>query len=175
MSGTASTNEYRWTFGVRAIASQIDRATLRTTLTYRVVPRLTLGVEYNPLASDVNPLANWLIIQEKEHQPALIAGTSSDRIGTPHGQSFYTTLSKSLEPEIGLPIAPYAGVSYGTFEDRFRPIAGANLELPHRFSAQVLFDGVHVHPILSYSQSRHVFSLILVRGKDPGLSYSISF
>jgi hypothetical protein len=175
VSGTLSTNDLRWTFSVRTIANQIDRATLRTTLTYRVVPRLTLGLEYNPLAADVSPLANWLVVEEKEHRPALILGTSSDRIGTPHGQSFYATLSKNLQPELGLPLAPYGGVSYGTFEDRFRPIAGAHLELPRRFSAQVLFDGVHVHPILSFSPSRHVFSFLLVRGRDPGFSYSISF
>jgi hypothetical protein len=175
VSGTASTNLYRWTFGIRAIANQIDRATLRTTLTYQLHPRLSLGVEYNPLASKVSPLANWLVLPEKEHRPALILGTSSDRIGTPSGQSFYATVSKSLEPELGIPIAPYVGATYGTYEDRFRPIAGLNIELPRDFSAQVLFDGVNVHPMLSYSHGRHAISLLLVRGKDPGLSYSISF
>jgi hypothetical protein len=175
VSGTLNTNLFRWTFSIRAIANQIDRAALRTTLTYRLDPRLSLGIEYNPLAAKVSPLANWLAIPEREHRPALIIGTSSDRIGTPSGQSFYATLSKSLDRELGIPVAPYVGLAYGTFEDRLRPIAGSNLELPHRFSAQVLFDGVHVHPIVSYSPGRHVFSLVLVRGKDPGISYSLSF
>lgn len=175
MSGTASTDLYRWTISLRAIANQIDRAALRTTLTYKVHPRLSLGLEYNPLASKISPLANWLVFPEKNHRPALIAGTSSDRIGTPSGQSFYATLSKSLQPETGLPIAPYAGIAFGTYKDEFRPIAGVNVEFPRDFSAQFLFDGVHGHPMLTYTLRQHIITLILVRGHDPGISYSFSF
>jgi hypothetical protein len=39
----------------------------------------------------------------------------------------------------------------------------------------VIFDGVHVHPLLNFSHDRHALSLILVKGRDPGVSYSISF
>lgn len=175
MSGASNTNLFRWTLGVRALANQIDRATLRTTLTYKAHPRFSLGGEYNPLAKSASPLANWLAVSETEKRPALIFGTSSDRIGTPHGQSFYATVSKNLEAEIGLPMAPYAGVAYGTFEDRFRPIGGVNIELGKNFSGMVIFDGLHAHPALSYSHQRHVFTFLLIRGRDPGVSYSISF
>ena len=175
MSGASNTSSNRWTFGVRALANQIDRATLRTTLMYQAHPRFSLGVEYNPLARSASPLANALVIGETDRRPALIIGTSSDRIGTPHGQSFYGTLSKSLEPQLKLPIAPYVGAAYGTYEDRFRPIAGVNLELPKNFSALAIYDGVHIHPGLSYSHSRHVFTFLLIEERDPGVSYSISF
>ena len=175
MSGASNTSSNRWTFGIRALASQIDRATLRTTLMYQAHPRFSLGAEYNPLVNSVSPLANALGIPETEKWPALIFGTSSDRIGTPHGQSFYATLSKSLEPQLKLPIAPYGGAAYGTFEDRFRPIAGASVELPKNFNALVIYDGVHAHPALSYSYRSHVFTFLLIRGRDPGVSYSISF
>ncbi|HSF25011.1 MAG TPA: hypothetical protein VLE20_12365, partial [Blastocatellia bacterium] len=77
----------------------------------------------------MNPLANWVAITETEQRPALILGTSSDRIGTPSGQSFYATISKNLQREIKLPIAPYAGVAYSTYEDRFLPIGGLNINL----------------------------------------------
>ena len=106
------------------IANQIPRATLRTTLTYRILPRLTAGIEYNPLAGNVSPLANFLALPESTHRPAVILGTSSDRIGTPSGQSFYGAVSKNLQKETGLPIAPYVGVAYGTYEGRARPIGG---------------------------------------------------
>jgi hypothetical protein len=39
----------------------------------------------------------------------------------------------------------------------------------------VIFDGVHVHEMLSFSFQRHVFSFVLIRGRHPGASYSISF
>ena len=115
------------------------------------------------------------LLAETKNRPAILLGTSSDRIGTPKGQSFYVTLSKDLNTWIKLPIAPYAGLAYGTFEDRARAIGGVHIRLPRRVSSLLIFDGVHLHPTLSYAYKRQVFSLILVRGKDPGLSYSFSF
>jgi len=137
--------------------------------------RLSVGIEYNPLAKKVSPLANFVALTETENRPAIILGTSSDRIGTPSGQSFYVTASKSLENKTGLPIAPYIGVAYGTFEDKARVIGGLNIFLPKGFSSTILFDGVKVHPLLTYSHDRHQFGFILVEGKKPGLSYNVSF
>jgi hypothetical protein len=165
----------RWTFGLRLIADQIPRASVRLTLTYQLLPSLSAGVEYNPRADKVSPLANWLAIPETRRRPALILGTSSDRISTPSGQSFYATLSKNLRQETRLPIAPYAGVAYGTFEDRLRPIGGLNIGFTQWFTSTTIFDGVHVHPLLNFSYKRHEASFILVRGRDPGVSYSIRF
>jgi hypothetical protein len=162
---------------VRAISDQIDRATLRTTLTFTVHPRVDLGVEYNPLADEgqVAPLANIRLVHETRTRPALILGTSSDRIGTPEGQSFYATLSKELAPQIGLPVAPYVGVAYGTYEDTARVIAGANIALTSRLSSLLIFDGVHFHPTLSYFHGRYGVSLLMVRSQDPGVSCSLRF
>ena len=174
MSG-AGQIDYKWTYGVRVIANQIDRAKWRNTLTYRIHPRLTAGIEYNPLAKKVSPLANVVALTETHRRPALIFGTSSDRIGTPSGQSFYATLSKSLKHHTGLPIAPYVGVAYGTYEHRTRAIGGLNITFNDRWSSTILFDGVRVHPLLNYTSGRHQFGVILERGRNPGVSYSISF
>jgi hypothetical protein len=175
VSGTETEDTDKWTYGVRVISNQIDRAKWRNTLTYRFHPRLTVGVEYNPLAEKVSPLANVVVMTETRKRPALILGTSSDRIGTPSGQSFYATFSKNLKQATGLPIAPYAGVAYSTFEDRARVIGGLNINLAERWSSTILFDGVRVHPLLNYTRGRHQFGIILERGRNPGASYSISF
>ena len=174
MSG-AGVNDFKWTYGVRVIANQIDRAKWRNTLTYRFHPRFTAGIEYNPLAKKVSPLANLVAITETHGRPALIFGTSSDRIGTPSGQSFYATLSKNLKHHTGLPVAPYIGIAYGTFDDRTRAIGGLNINFSERWSSTILFDGVRVHPLLNYTYKRHQFGFILERGRNPGGSYSISF
>jgi hypothetical protein len=175
VSGTGQTDKFKWTYGVRVIANQIDRAAWRNTLTYRLHPRLTVGVEYNPLADKVSPLANLVVLTETNTRPALILGTSSDRIGTPFGQSFYATFSKNVQETTGLPIAPYVGVAYGTFDDRLRVIGGLNILLSDRWSSTILFDGVRVHPLVTYSYKRHQFGFVLERGRNPGASYSISF
>jgi hypothetical protein len=174
VSGAGNDN-YKWTYGVRVIANQIDRAKWRNTLTYRFHPRMTAGIEYNPLAKKVSPIANVVAITETHTRPALILGTSSDRIGTPSGQSFYATFSKSLKHQTGLPVAPYIGVAYGTYEDRVRIIGGLNITLSDRWSSTILFDGVRIHPLLNYTYGRHQFGMILERGRNPGASYSISF
>ena len=160
---------------MRVIANQIDRATWRNTLTYRFHPRFTAGLEYNPLAGKVSPLANIVALTETHNRPALILGTSSDRIGTPFGQSFYATFSKNLRNVTGLPIAPYVGVAYGTFEDRARIIGGLNINFNERWSSTILFDGVRAHPLINYTRGRHQFGVIFERGRNPVASYSISF
>ena len=157
------------------MANQIDRASVRTTLTYWLTSRFSAGVEYNPRAGKVSPLANLLAIRETRHRPALILGTSSDRIGTPSGQAFYATFSKNLKRETGLPIAPYGGVVYGTYQEKVRPIGGLNIGFSETVTSLVIFDGVHVHPTFNLSLKRHTVSFLLIRGRDPGLSYSVAF
>jgi hypothetical protein len=175
VSGTGLEDNQKWTYGVRVIANQIDRAKWRNTLTYRFHPRLTAGVEYNPLAGKVSPIANLVVMTETHLRPALILGTSSDRIGTPYGQSYYATFSKNIKHWTGLPLAPYVGAAYGTYEDRLRVIGGLNITFKERWSSTILFDGVRVHPLINYTYKRHQFGVIMERGRNPGVSYSISF
>jgi len=175
VSGAENENQERWTFGLRLLSNQVPRASVRTTLTYRFHPRLTAGVEYNPRVGEVAPIANFLVLTETKRRPAIVVGTSSDRIGTPSGQSFSLTIGKSLRRATGLPLAPYAGLAYGTFEKKLRPVGGVNVTFNKHFSALVTYNGVHVHPLFSFSYERHVLSLVMVRGREPGMSYSISF
>jgi hypothetical protein len=175
VSGAENNNADKWTFGIRVLSHQIPRASLRTTLTYRLHPRLSLGVEYNPRADDVGLLANVVAITETERRPSLIFGTSSDRIGTPSGRSIYATISKNLSEVVKLPLASYVGVAYSTYEDRFLPLAGLTVNWRENLSSLVIFDGVKVHPTITYIHGRHAFTFLLAQGQNPGVSYSISF
>ena len=175
MSGAGNENKERWVYGMRVLSKQIPRAAVRMTLTYKFHPRLTAGVEYNPGADEVAPIANLLILTETKRRPALMIGTSSDRIGTPSGQSFYLTVSKNLRRATGLPIAPYVGMVYGTFQHRLLPVGGMSIQLNKNFSALITHNGINMHPILNYTYNRHAFSLIMVKSKYPGISYSIAF
>ena len=47
-----------------------------------------------------------------------------------------------------------------------RPIGGLNIGFVEQLTALVIFDGVHVHELLSYSHGRHVFSFVLARGRS---------
>ncbi|MCI0406889.1 MAG: hypothetical protein L0209_12650, partial [candidate division Zixibacteria bacterium] len=138
---------------------------------------LSAGIEANLLSEEdpVGVIANYLALPETRLRPALILGTSSDRIGTPFGQSFFATVSKDLKSQIGIPIAPYAGVAFGTFEDKWRAIGGVNIRFPKNFSSLIIYDGVKVHPTASWAYRNFVFTFILAAGKDPGAGISAAF
>ncbi len=175
MSGAGIESKHRWTLGVRLLTNQVPRAAVRTTLTYKFHPRLQMGIEYNPRAGEFAPLANLFVVTESKRRPAVMLGTSTDRIGTPSGQAFFATVSKNLRRETGLPIAPYAGASFGTFDHRVRPIGGLAVFLNKNFSIMTTYNGVNVHPLLNFTYDRQTLSLVMVKGRDPGMSYSITF
>ena len=142
---------------------------------YRALPDLKVGIEANLLADEIGIVANWRAVRENTRRPAIIFGTSSDRIGTPSGQAYYMTASKSLHHAIGLPIAPYIGASYSGHEDRLLYPFGVNVALPHGFSAMLMNDGVHTHLSASYSRRNVSVTLLAVERKDLGLTVGLTF
>ena len=144
---------------------------------FKVTPSLQVGVEYNPLADDLGPLANWRAVEETDSRPAFILGTSSDRIGTPSGRAYYATFSKDLEKSTGWPVAPYLGASYGTYEESLRPIGGLLIRYGEHLSSTHLHDGEAVHHILSYDfgPGRPTLGLLWVDQAHLGVSASLGF
>jgi hypothetical protein len=67
------------------------------------------------------------------------------------------------------------GTAYGIHEDEWRPIGGVNIGFTEQITSLVNYDGKHVHPTLSWSLGRRVFTFLLVEGQHPGLSYSLTF
>jgi len=172
--GTASGNA-KWEVSHRYLTGQIDRATHRTIVMHQLRPSLKLGVEWNPGVDEIGFVANWRAVSESQRRPAVILGTSSDRIGTAEGQSYYVTVSKSLHERTGLPIAPYAGVSYSTFENRLLYPAGVNVAIGARWSAMLMNDGVHTHVSATYAWDRFAVTLLAVERKDLGITMGARF
>ena len=177
MSGSSEQAGSLWnfTFGVRIIPDILDRAKWRNTLMWHPHPQITVGVEYNPLADDVHPLANLMVLQETSDRPAVMLGTSSDRIGTPDGQAYFLTVAKDIERWVGLPVAPYAGVSYGTYDDELAAVGGLNVRLNKNLSAMAIFDGHEIHPTLSWAQDNWSIGLILAFGEKLGMNATWRF
>ena len=172
--GTASDNA-KWEVSHRYLSGQIDRATHRTIVMHQLRPSLKLGVEWNAGADEVGFVANWRALSETQRRPAVIFGTSSDRIGTPEGQSYYVTVSKSLHHETGLPIAPYVSASYSTFENRMLYPFGVNVAIGPQWSAMLINDGVHTHLSATYAWSRFALTVLAVERKDLGVTLGARF
>ena len=169
----------RWQLGVRAIEGVIDRAKLRTTLMYRFTPRFQAGVEYNSLADDIGLVANWRAMDETDQLPALIFGTSSDRIGTSEGRAYYATVSKDLEGWTGLPVAPYVGLAYGESDDELVGIGGLNVRWSKDWRSLHIYDSENLHHLLSTTiDGRHTVGLLVVEQDGEyslGISYNVGF
>ena len=114
-------------------------------------------------------------MQETARRPALIVGTSTDRIGTPSGHAYYATFSKTLKPFVHLPIAPYAGAAYGTYDARLRFIGGVNIAVSDSLSALVTYNGEHYNSILSLSRGRYTGSLLFVSGGNVGAAWNVTW
>lgn len=158
------------------MAGQVDRAAVRSTLIYRIHPRFHIGLEYNPKVGEVHPLITFIPVTETKNRPAVIFGISSDRIGTPEGTSVYLTASKDLQHWTGLPIAPYGGIVYSSYEKKFRAIGGLNIRIRNNLTSLIQFDGVKVHPGITYSfNDTHGLTFLMIRGTRPGVTYTYSF
>ncbi len=128
------------------------------------------GVEWNAQASEVGVVANWRAVGETETRPALIFGTSSDRIGTPSGQSYYATVSKSFAR-----VAPYAGVSWSEYEERLLYPFGLNVALGKGWSAMVMNDGVHTHLSATYVRRNVSLTVLAVERRNFGITVGTTF
>lgn len=168
-----------WSLSQRFIPNQISRAKYRTILTRQITADLRLGLEYNAGINELGIVGNYRAVRETRSRPALIFGTSSDRIGTPYGQSYFATLSKSLQAQTGLPLAPYVGLSYSGFENRVLYPWGLNASLGRSWSAGLIHDGVRSHLAATYSWQRYSATFLAVGnpagGRDGGINLSISF
>ena len=132
---------------------------------------MSVGVEYNPLGQDIGLLANWRAVSETENRPAVVFGTSSDRIGTPSGRAYYVTVSKEVADDLGI----YVGAMYGEFEGKIRIPAGVSYRFDERWSAMFAFDGVNGHPMVTYRRDRYNLTFLMVGSKHPGLSFGVGF
>lgn len=170
--GATSISRNRWTFTTRVIPGiDVQRAQWRNTLVYRFNDDFQAGVEYNPLGDDVGPVANWRLVRETKSRPAVIIGTSSDRIGTPTGRAYYVTVSKEIADGLGV----YVGAMYGEFEDKVRIPAGVSYRFDDHWSTLFAYDGVNGHPMVTYSWDNYSATFLMVGSKYPGISMGVGF
>ena len=143
------------------------------TANYRVVPTLQLGVEYNAVAGEFDPLATCFLLTETERRPAVFLGTSSDRIGSPKGkQAYYLTAAKYLPL---LHVSPYVSLNYSEWDRGWNVPFGANVELGRGFSMQPMYDGQRTHLLGTFATDRASVTLIWAWLERAGAAISFGF
>lgn len=160
-------------FSLRWVDTELERPRWRATGNVRVHPRLQLGVEFNPAAEEVGPLATLFLLTETDARPALFLGTSSDRIGSPaRTQSYYLTVAKRPP---GWPVAPYASLNWSEWDDAFNVPFGASVDLTHGFSMTPMYDGHRSHLLASWATKQASVTLVWAWLERAGVAVSYGF
>ena len=158
---------------MRYVDTEKERPRWRTTLNYRLLNRLQVGIEYNPAASEISPLFSLFLFTETDIRPALFLGTSSDRIGSPAGeQAYFVTATKRL-PYI--PLSVYGTVNYSEWDDELNFPFGASVEFGKGFSVRGMYDGKEPHLMFNYFYKQHGVSLMYVWLETFGFAMSTAF
>lgn len=138
----------------------MDRARWRFTANRRVLDNVQLGVEFNAVLGEVNPLATLFLLNETARRPGFFVGTSSDRIGSPEGtQATYLTAVKSL-PELDASV--YVSLNYSELDAGFNLPFGAAKGLGRGFAVRWMDDGARSHALLDYDLGGPGVSLMWV-------------
>lgn len=121
----------------------------------------------------MDPIANWFAVRETDRLPAVIFGTSSDRIGTPKGkQAYYVTFSKQIG---NLPVAPYFSANYSSTDRGFNVPFGASIQLGQQFTLTPMYDGHASHTLLTWSGKHESISLIAAWNRRVGVAIGYAF
>ena len=151
----------------------MERARWRATANVRVIPSLQVGLEFNVAVEEINPLVTWFVTTEAHARPAVLLGTSSDRIGSPKGeQSYYLTVAKHAP---GWPLSAYVSINYSEWDEGFNVPFGVTLGSWYGLSARPMYDGERTHLMLNYDQTRASISFLWVWLEQAGVSVSVGF
>ncbi len=142
-------------------------------MTYRVHPKLQLGVEVNPEADEIGPLLSWFLMTESHHRPALFFGTSSDRIGSPEGEQAYFLTAAKRHPR--WPVSAYVSLNYSEWDDELNVPFGVEVELPAGFTFRPMYDGHRTHLTFNYQRRRFGASLLWVWLERVGVAINLNF
>lgn len=158
---------------VRWIDTELPRPHWRSTVNLRLSRRIQAGLEWNPDADEVAPLATVFLLTEHEHRPSVFLGTSSDRIGSPAGrQAYFLTVAKTVP---AWNVAPYVTLHYSDWSERVLVPFGANIGLPHHLSLQPMYDGQRSHLLAMWSSDRVSATVVWAWLERAGLALSVGF
>ena len=162
-----------WNASVRYVDTNVDRARWRLTASYRVFDIAQIGVEYNPVATEIAPIATVFLLTETDRRPALFLGTSTDRIGSPEGtQQYYLTASKLAT---WVPVSAYATITYSEWDEGINFPFGAEWYVYGGFSIRGMYDGHQPHAMVNWFGERFGVSLMAVWLDTFGVSMAGGF
>lgn len=141
----------------------------------RLHPRLNVGVEWNPGETEVGPLATLFLRTESHRWPAVTLGTSSDRIGTPKGETSVFLTAAKRWPSPDVPLSGYVSLNWSEFDDGFNLPFGGSLHLGDDYDLRTMYDGRRTHLLASASRGRWTVTALWIWFEHAGLSIATGF
>jgi hypothetical protein len=130
-----------------------------------------MGLEYNPVVSELLPTANWIAAPETDTLPLVSFGTSSDRIFTPEGnRAYYVSIAKGIK---GTNLSPYISFSYSQFNKKILVPWGVNISVSEEWDVLPMFDGVNGHLLVTRKWASTNLTLMINDLDEPvwGISF----
>jgi|GEM_PF-875055 len=141
-STTSHRRDARFELDLRLIEGiDSDRSRASVVATYAWDERLTLGFEAAPEDDSFSPLVVYRVFDETRERPALTVGTTTDRIGTPSGRSYWATVGRSFAEAVDFPVSVYAGAAWGEFEDELHAVGGVRIDWDRGISTTSAWNG----------------------------------
>ena len=134
-------------------------------------------MEFNASAprEKLNPVGNYFIQAETDTKPGIVAGWSSDRIGTPYGMSYFVSAQKQLGGRFER-VAPYIGTAYSTYGRELLMPFGASIGVREDLVVVPMSDGKYGHTTLTWFGKRgESISLISAFNKRFGIAFAWNF
>lgn len=162
-----------WSFTARTIlVEDTNREPLEFSLVHRLRDDLQVGIEAAIDAEKFYPMANYRILEATDDQPALVLGTSSawpsDDVG---GNAVTLTAAQMLGPRVSGSLS----LSYMLENSKWRVPASLHYGIRPNLDGTLMYDGQHLHPLLTWRSDNLSFSFILLNVSDPALSVSVGF
>lgn len=142
---------------------------------YRLHRRANIGIEWNPGAEEVGPLANLFLFLETHWRPALALGTSSDRIGSEAGTSSVFLTAAKRWPSPRVPLSGYVSLNWSETDDGFNIPFGGTVHLGGRIDLRGMYDGQRTHLLASVPVGRLTVSALWIWLEHAGVAISAGF
>lgn len=154
----------RWTFSTRFVDSPEIEERWVQVIEYRLNPRFSYGIEYNPGNNSANlGRIIWTLQDERPSKPMIVVSTSEARVGSVAGGHINLSFAKTLPKS---PLAGYLAVHYAVdrgFEFPF----GASVQLNRDFSLLPMHDGQAWNLMLNYVKPDYWITFGLHEMKHP--------
>ena len=165
--------EKPWSFTTRLVGNpDTARAPLEFSLVRQWTPEFRFGVLRIPKDDSWSPIWNYRFWDSEDRATTAAIGQSG---AWPSSRTTGAAYSLTAGHSWGGGLSTYASASYAPDANLWYIPMGARWKFDPNWSTRVMWDGIELHPAVTYHQDGWNLSFLMLDGRDPTLSFSVAF